>query len=236
MAFEGLKEKFKDSWSDLSSKVQENATFNNIREKFEEQSARNQRLIVAGLFLIIGLFLMSFPFGYISESNDTMTSFEENRSLIQGLLHASRAAKEPSPLPTPSPPEMLKSRVEAILKENRLVVDQMGEMQFMPDHPAKDLAPAAVIQSGLAVQIKKINVEQIMLLGHQLQNMGPGIKLMGFDVVQSPGQTHYYDMIVRVVSFALPQMTLDADVPSKGGKKGSTRRGQPKKTDEETGE
>ena len=195
---------------------------------------RRQRLIVAVAFALVALFLLSFPYGYISQSNDHLAQFEENRSLIQGLLHASRAAKEPSPLPPPVPAESLKARAEAIMKESRLVAEQMGEMQVMPDRPAKDLSPAAVVQAGLAVQIKKVNVEQVMSLSHQFQDMGPGVKLMGFDIVQSPGQTHYYDLIVRIVAFGLPQMTLETEPAAPNGKKG-VKRAQ-KKTDEEGGE
>ncbi|MGZ3721421.1 MAG: hypothetical protein ACXVA9_00740, partial [Bdellovibrionales bacterium] len=99
MAFEGIKEQLKDNWADLSSKIQENSTFNNLREKFEAQSPTVQRSIVTGAGIFLALFLISFPWSYISDSQDRMAEFEDNRGLIQGLLRASRAAKEPSPLP-----------------------------------------------------------------------------------------------------------------------------------------
>src|SRR5262249_10916459 len=162
-------------------------------------------------------FMLSFPWSYISESQSQMDEFEENRSLIQGLLHASRAAKEPSPLPPPITPDLLRSRVEMIIKDNRLIPDQVGDRQARPEKPAKKLAPGFVVQTGLAVQLKKLNVEQMMTLAHQFQTMGPGTKLMGFDIIQSAGQTHYYDMIVRIVNFALPPMNSPDEEPS-GGK------------------
>jgi len=234
LAFEGTKDKLKDAWSDFSSKIQEQSWFNNLREKFEEQSPPAQRAIVAAAIVLFSLFLLSFPYSYISSSQDYMSIFETNRTLIQGLLHASRAAKEPSPLPPPLPAEALKQRVEGALRENRLVSEQIGEIANLPDRPAKDLSPAAVIQAGIAVQAKKLNVSQLVAVNLSLQNLGPGIKLMGLDIVQTTGQTHYYDMVARVVSFGLPQINFEADAP--GGGKQTVRRPSLPKIDDEAPE
>ena len=236
MAFEGLKEQLRDNWADLSSKIQENSTFNNLREKFESQSPTIQKAIIGGACALVALFLISFPWGYISDSQDHMTQFGENRGLIQGLLRASRTAKEPSPLPPPMSADALRSRVDAVLKDNRLVPDQIGEIVALPERPAKDLVPAVVVQTGIVVQIKKLNLDQILNLNHQFQTLGAGIKLVGVDIVQNNGQTHYYDMNARIVSFALPNMTtLEPEAPAEtGGKKKAAKR--PRKADEETPE
>lgn len=223
MALEGLKEKLKDSWSDLSSKIQEQSWFNNMREKFEEQTPPIQRAIITGAIVIASLVLLYFPYGYISSSQNYMEVFESNRILIQGLLHASRAAKEPSPLPPPLPADQLKQKVESALRENRLVPEQIGEIANLPDKPVQGFVPDAVIQTGLAVQAKKLNVNQLVAVNLSLQNLGPGIKLMGVDIVQSTGQSHYYDMVARVVAFGLPQMNFEADAGPGAGKPGGRR-------------
>jgi hypothetical protein len=236
LAFEGLKEQLKDNWADLSSKIQENSTFNNLREQFEAQSPNVQKAIIAAAGVLLALFLISFPWGYISESQSNMALFDDNRSLIQGLLHASRAAKEPSPLPPPVTGEMLRSRVDMVIKENRLVPDQVGDMQAMPDRPAKDLAPPVVLQSGLAVQLKKLNLDQVVALSHEFQQLGPGTKLMGIDIVQTAGQSHYYDMIVRIVNFALPPMGSFEEGPDNGKKARNGGKRPTHRTEEESGE
>jgi hypothetical protein len=235
MALEGLKEKLKESWADLSSKVQENSAFNNLREKFEGQTPTVQRAVIYGSVAAIAIFLLSIPWSYINSSNDALESFNENRTLIEGLLHASRAAKEPSPLPPVTSADALKGRIETLLRENRLVPEQLGEMQPLPNRPAKDLAPAVVDQAGLAVQLKKLNVEQIVAISQQLQGLGQGIKLIGLDVNQTAGQTHYYDMVARVVSFGLPPVVIESDPSEKPGKK-SNRRAPVRKSEEEGGE
>lgn len=220
MAFEGLKEKLRDQWLDLSSKIQESSAFNSARETFESQTPVVQKAILVGSGMLFLLFMLSFPYGYISQSNEYLAQFEENRGLIQGLLRASRAAKEPSPLPSSSSTDTLRSRVTAIARENQLVPEQIGEMQPLPEGHARDLAPPAVHEAGLAVQLKSLNLRQVLAVTVALQNIGPGTKLLGLDMIQSADQTHYYDIVARVVSFSLPQMSFESepDRPKAGGR------------------
>lgn len=234
MALEGIREKLKDQLADLSSKIQENSAFNNLREKFESQSPTAQRAIVAGAAFLAFMFLISFPWGYISSSHVNMEGFEENRGLIQGLLRASRAAKEPSPLPPPMNEGMLRSQIEAIENENRLIPEQRGEITAAPDKPARGMAPDVVVQTGLIVQLKKLNLDQVINLSHRFQAMGAGTKLMGLEIAQSAGQSHYYDMIAHIVNFGLPEIHIDepADTGKKPARGGSKKPAKPRADEE----
>lgn len=226
MAFENLRDQLKEQWAEASAKVQESSAFNNLREKFESQTPTVQKAIVAGAGLVVLIFLLSFPFGYFSTSREYMSQFEENRSLIQGLLRAARSAKTPSPLPPPMDSGTLRGRIDAILRTNRLLPEQIGDIAEMPHPAVKGMVPASVEQTGFAVQIKKLNLNQIISLSTQFQNMGAGTKVMGLDVVQSAGQSHYYDLIVKVVNFGLPQIAdIGPDEPpaKSGGKKAPAR-------------
>ncbi|MBX3022403.1 MAG: hypothetical protein KF799_12085 [Bdellovibrionales bacterium] len=221
MAFEGLQENLKERWAELSAKVQESSAFNTLRERFESQTPPVQKAIVIGGAALAALFLLSFPLGYLSTASDNMMQFEENRQMIQGLLRASRISKEASPLPPPLDPGMLRSQVERVLREKQLVPEQMGEMAPLPGTPANAaLAPASVVQNGLAAQIKQLTLNQIVDIANSFQNQGPGTKLIGFDIVQTAGQTHYYDLILRVVNFGLPAVA-DSGPPGPGGGTGN---------------
>lgn len=228
MAFENLKDQLKEQWADLSSKIQESPAFNSAREKFESQTPPVQKAIIAGAITFFAVFMLWFPYGYWSTSSDYMTQFEENRGLIQGLLRASRSAKTPSPLPPPIEGESLRGRISGVLQMNRLLPEQIGEMQAMP--PVKGV-PGGVIQNGFAVQIKKVNLTQIISLGTAMQNIGPGTKLMGLDVVQSAGQTHYYDIILKIVNFGLPQIA-DSGPDEAPAARGKNRSARPKADEE----
>ncbi len=221
MAFENLRDQLKEQWADLSAKFHENPSINNLREKFESQTPVVQRAIIVGTCIFCALILLSLPYGYWSSSSDYMSQFDENRDLIQGLLKVSRIAKTTSPLPPPMDTNTLRARVDTILKSNQILQDQIGEFQDIP-RPAvpSKMVPAIVQQNGVAFQVKTITVNQLIQLSNAIQNMGPGIKLMGLDLVQSANQTHYYDVIFKLVHFGLSNEVAQApNRPTRGNDK-----------------
>ena len=224
MAFDGLREQLSEQWADLSSKVQESPTYNNLREQFESQTPPVQKAIIGGVLTLVALFLLYIPMSYMNQSSEYLTYFEENQELINGLLKSARSAKSQAPLPPPLSEDMLRSRVDVLLRGQRLTPDQIGQIQPMPQPAAKGLISNAIEQTGVAVQLRKLNLRQIIQLANQVQNMGNGIKLMGLDVVQSSGQTHYYDMIVKVVSFGLQPVASAEDAPPERGSRRSAPR------------
>ena len=238
MAFEGLNEKFKDKWADAVSALNENATFNNIREQFESQTPSVQRVIVGATSLFIVLLVLWLPWTYISTSQENMTLFEENRQVIQGLLKASRLAKEPSPLPATMTADLFKSRIEGILRDNQLLPDQIGEIAPLTAARApKELVPDIVVQTGLSVPLMRLTLNQIIGISHVLQSIDAGTKLMAMDITQSANQTHYYDVLMQVVQFSLPRVSADAppSLEKRRGNVGNSRR-PPPSSGEEDGE
>ena len=217
MAFEGLRDSLRDRWSDLKAKIQESSAYNNLREQFAAQSPLVQKLVAFGGVALAALFILSFPLGYLSDAGEHMTAFEENRGLIQGLLRASRTAKEASPLPAPLDPGTFQQLLEGLLHDKKLVPEQIGEIRPIPGEATK-LAPAGVVQTGLVAQVKQLNLTQIVELANAFQNLGPGTKVIGLDITPTAGQTHYYDMVARVINFGLPVVAglVDNGRPGKG--------------------
>lgn len=238
MAFEGLQDQLKEKWAEISASIQESPAFNNLREQFESQTPIVQRVILfGGSFLTVFMLFWFLPYSYLSSSSTYMEQYEENRELIKGLLKASRSVKAQSPLPAPMGTQEIRGRVDGILKANRLLPDQIGDMQDIPQPAVRDMIPAAVIQNGIAFQLKKLNVNQIVSVTNAVQNMGNGVKLMGMDVVQSANQTHYYDVILKIVHFGLPSIASGEESgpagKGKGGAKGKTRPSRPSNQDDE---
>lgn len=221
MAFEDLRERLREQASEALAKIQETSAFNTLRERYESQTPPVQKAITLGGVALVLLFLSSCPMSYINSSSEYLTAFEENRELIQGLLRASRTAKEPPPLPPPMTSDSLRSSVDSTVRQSGLLPDQVGDMNAIPDGELRGLAPPAVVVSGLAATLKKLNLTQVIELGNLVQNLAPGVKLLGIDVSQSAGTDHYYDMVLKVVSFGLPPVDLSGpDTDSgKNGKK-----------------
>lgn len=223
-----LLEKLRDQARELWGRVQETSLYMTLREKYESLSIRTQKAI---LFIgLIGtlLFLLSFPYSYISSSQNSLSSFEENRSLIRGLLKASTTLREPSPLPPEIPADELGTLITRALEEFNLVPEQMGGVQPI-NEKVTNLVPEQVKQTGVSLTLKKLNVKQIVEISHRLQTLNPGTKVIDMDVREN-ATSHYFDVTYKIASFSVPTAG-----PEKGGPGGLPSKHRPPK-DQSQGE
>ena len=132
MNFDALKDRIRDRLVEFWGRIEETSLYMSLREKFEALSSRTQKAIIVSGILLLGLFLLSFPYSYISESQDNMTGFEENRELVRGLLKASKTLKEISPLPPEASPEILSNMVTRSLDEFHLVAEASVPQRRLP--------------------------------------------------------------------------------------------------------
>lgn len=205
-----LLEKLRDQALELWTRIQETSLYMTMRERYDSLNSRAQKAIVAVVFILAGLFLFSFPYSYISSSQSNLEAFEENRGLIRDLLKASRTLKEPSPLPPEMPAEQLTAIVTRSLEEFHLVAEQVGPVQPI-NEKVTNMVPDQVKQTAVSLQLKKLNLKQIVEISHRLQTLNPGTKVIGMDVKEN-ATSHYFDVTYRIASFSVPV----AEVPETG--------------------
>lgn len=202
MDLAALKDQLKDQFKELWDRIQESSLYIELKEKFELLPSRVQKLIIVGASLLVGLFLLSIPYGNLSDSWLYEEQFVDNRELIRELLRASTTLKETSPLPTAASAAAVESQVRQVIQELRLTPEQIGNIQVVPGANSK-LASSAVNEEAVSVQLKMLNLRQVTELSHRLQSLGSGIQPMSFQIQRSSGQTHYYDVIFRIFQFSL---------------------------------
>ncbi len=233
MNFSALTEKLRDQFLELWGRIQETSIYMSLREKYESMNPRAQSAILAGGSMLAVLFVFSFPYSYISESRDYVTSFEENRELIRDLLKASKTLKEPSPLPPGVPPEALSQDISRALEEFHLVQEQVTPAQPTGEK-VTTLVPEGVRQTGVILQLKKLNVKQIVEISHRLETLSPGVKMMGLEITENTKPSHYFDVTYKLASFSVDVTPPPAE--GKPGGKGGRPPPTPKPSDEEAGE
>lgn len=226
-----LLEKLRDQARDLWTRIQETSIYMSLREKYESLSIRVQKAIILTGSLLAVLFLLSFPYAYISSSQSSLSSFEENRELIRGLLKASSSLKEPSPLPPEMSSDDLSSMINRSLEEFHLVPEQMGGVQAVGEK-LTNLVPDQVKQTGVSLTLKKLNLKQIVEISHRLQTLNPGTKVIGMDVTANAA-SHYFDVVYKIASFSIP--TVSAPEAPGRGKARPLPKGQPKEENEGEG-
>lgn len=215
MDLSSLKDQLYDQFKELSERVQDSSLYVELKERFDLLPSQIQKLILVGSGLLFALFLISFPYGNISDSQLYESQFEENRELIRDLLRASTTLKQTSPLPTTASASAVESQIRGIIEDLRLGSEQVGNIQVIPNASTR-LASKAVNQEAVSVQLKTLNLRQVTDAAHRFQNLGSGIQPISMQMSRASGQTHYYDVIFRIFQFSL-NITSDEPKPRKRG-------------------
>ena len=194
---EQIKERLAQVWSQFL----ESSLYNSLREQFDALPIKTQRLIILGTSILVVLTLLTIPYGYWSSSWDHMTNFETHRGLMRNFLKAVRFKQENPAFPLQMPAQALQSRVDEVLREMNLTPEQIGPIS--PVSNRSTIVPPGVRSEGLDVELKKLNILQVLDIGHRLQTLDASLKMLGLSVQRSPQQSHYYDVSFRIVSLGV---------------------------------
>jgi hypothetical protein len=227
VAFEDIKDQIKDRLIELRGKIEENPAFNTLRERYEILSPNAQFGVKAGAAVFVLLLLIYFPYSFFSASNDNVALFNEKRTLIRKLLRASRTATEGGNVENPPTAGQLIENVRGDLSSFSLLPEQIGDISVLaPDALGGRYAPNNEIeQEGIGINLKKLNLKQVLEIGHRLQNGAQGVRLVGLEVRAGSPDPHYFDVLYKLARFSLPMPSEAA--AGKGNAPPRNRPGRP---------
>lgn len=207
----------KARWSDF----QESTLFIEMKEKYDDMSPSMQKIVqVLGSTLVI-LILVTMPWSWMETSQENLESFETRKGIIRNLLQLKRDMQQAPQVPLGVGSGQLKSETQVALQSTGLTADQIKSVEEVTvSHDTRShIVPKTVDQSGVQVQIWKINLTQFIDLSYRLQRLNPSAKLMSIDMKANSDDPHYYDVIYQLVSFSPPQSALSAEAEEKGEKR-----------------
>lgn len=221
MTLDDLKDQLREQWTELRGKIEESPAFNTLRERYETLTPSAQLGVKAGAAIFAIMVVVYFPYSYFSSSSDSVALFEEKRSLIRKLLRASRTANDGGSVDNPPASAQLIENVRSQLQGFSLLPEQIGDISSI-DNTALGgrYAPKEIEQEGIGVNLKKLNIKQVIEIGHSLQTaLGQGVRLVGMDVRAASPDPHYFDVVFKLARFSLPMSPASTPAP------GANRRG-----------
>lgn len=203
MNFDEIKDQIREALASIRERIEESSMYNTARERFEQLSTPAQKAIVVGAVITGVLLVLSFPLGMLLESTDFNTEFQSNRETLRELLQA-QTVKDSITVPPPGLSSgEIKSRVSSVLESAFLLEEQRGSIDDLPPK-ASQLASPPIIQTGVSVALKKLNLSEIINIGHQLQTIDQSIVLTGLEINATQERDNYFNVVYQLVSFALP--------------------------------
>lgn len=206
MALEDIRDNLKDQLRQISGNIQESSTFISLKEKYQGYSSTGQKGILAGAIVLSLLLLLSVPYMFYAGSQTSMEDFEGKRTLVRDLFRATREAGSLPPPPPPISSSELQNNARNLLNGARLQAEQIVGVAETPMTVTG--IPKTVEQAGILVSLAKLNLRQVVQIGHELQNIHPMARMNGLEVKANIADPKYYDAAYKIVAFsAKPEAT-----------------------------
>jgi hypothetical protein len=217
MNLDDLKDRLASDIRQTSERIQESAAFNQLRDRYDNMTPGMQKLTIVAVSAAMTLFVLSFPYGNFTTSTENVTEFESKRMTIRELLKVSREASEVPEIPQAPPVNSLRSQIENQIKSANLLPEQVKGMETLDNNSA--LIPKNLTEGLLQVSLAKLNLRQILDLGHQFQSISPSVKMKDIIINANREDSRYFDVVYKLVSLAVPappEVTPEPPPPPKG--------------------
>lgn len=215
-----LKEQFRERILPLLNAAKEHPSVVSLLEKWESLTSLQRRVGLIGGGAVIGLILLMIPYSYYTAGSEALTFFEEKRALVSGLLKVKQERDLAPQLPPGIPTHQIQSHAEGIIGGANLIEEQKGGVQTLASSALNSpLIPKEIEKSAIRVTLNKLNLNQLIELGHQIQNL-QNVKMTALQIEADSQDPHYFNVHYTLASFSLPQMPVSPPpTPSGPGKK-----------------
>ncbi|NUN05017.1 MAG: hypothetical protein HUU57_04565 [Bdellovibrio sp.] len=216
MNLDDLKDRFASEARVTWERIQESATFNQLRDRYENMSPSMQKVTLVGGVALVAFLVLSIPYSYYQHSQDYVGEFEGKRMTIRELLKVSRESADVPQIPQAPSIDMVRSNIENQISAARLLPEQVkGTESLSAD---SSLIPKNLTEGGVQVSLAKLNIRQILDLGHQFQSINPSVKLKDLIITANREDTRYFDAVFKLVALAVPAAPeVAAEPPARGG-------------------
>lgn len=226
MNFDDIKDSLKSQLGQSWSRIEESSFYNQMKDRFENLTPTNQKFTLMGVGALLALTVISIPYSYYSQSADYVATYEEKRSLIRELLKVTRESNEVPSLPSAPSAEILKGNIENQLQMAKLLPEQMKGIEVIAAETG--LIPKSLLESGLRVSLAKLNLRQIVDIGYNIQSLSPSVKMSSVNIVANPEDPKYFDVEMKLVSLAVPQIQMEIpELPEEGNNKDNSKNRKP---------
>jgi hypothetical protein len=211
--FSDLKEKILESLQQLLARIQENSLYIQLMERYRNFNPFVQKLLIAGGVFFLGFAIYLIPDSFVTSSKTYEESFQVNRRLIRDLFRTARNPVIRTEQFKGLSFEEMRSMIDSQITSTQIIESQKGAYVPVNKPLAGKLVPGAIQQEGLSIELKKLNLTQIVQLSQKLSVMHPNTKLAGVDIQADKEDPHYFQVKFTMSSLSLPMK--DDKTPAK---------------------
>ena len=199
-----LKEKITEFFSNLFSKVQENPTYIQLHERYRNLNPATQKLVLGAAIFLVLFTLYTVPESWVVSSHSYEDSSQTNRRLIRDLFRTARNPVIQADQFRGLGFDEMKSMVETQLTATQIIDSQKGAFTPVTEPLPRNQVPSAIQQTGMAFEVKKMNLTQVVQLSQKLSALHANTKLAGVNIQADKEDPHYFNVTFTLSSLSLP--------------------------------
>lgn len=219
MTIQELRDQIIEQSKRMYDQVIESHYYNLAHDRYEGLTTLQQRLVLAAIILIVFFAIIASPFAFYSSSRDLVSEFEGTRELLRELYRVQRERNNLPQLPMAPDPEVTTQRVNALIQEMEMMPSQFGGVQVAGLET--QLIPGYLVSSAQLVLFNKLNLNQIIDIGHRLIAISPAQKMKDIKITANPQDGRYFDVEYKLVSLKIPAKIELPPMPEEKSKKKS---------------
>jgi hypothetical protein len=210
---DGLKTRFLDAYEGVVAKITESPQVQQLKEDYDRMNPRTQTLVrYGGVGLAVALIAM-VPYSFYSSSTALEQDYDSSVELMREFVSSKRLAAQSRPDLVGLNPGQLQASVNGALMGLSVQPEQKEPIQ--PWTPEPSAAPKDLLTEAVEVRFKQLNVAQIEDIGRKLSTVA-NANIVGIEVQAHAGKKDYFDLIVQMIQYRLPEAPKSKAPPPRG--------------------
>lgn len=221
-SFDDLKDRLAADARQTWERISESGAYNQLKDRYENMTPAMQKVTLIGGAALLGMLILSIPYGKYIQSTDYVSEFEGKRMTIRELLKVSRESSDVPQIPQAPSMDMIRSNVENQIQAANLLPEQIKGTEIQDN--SSNMIPKNLTEGLLQVSLAKLNLRQVLDLGHQFQSINPSVKLKDMVMTANREDSRYFDVVYKLVALAVPAPPVaEPEPPARGGSRFKNR-------------
>lgn len=204
MSLEDIKDRFASEARMTWERLQESGTYNQLKDRYENMSPSMQKITFYGGIALLAFMVLSIPYSYFSTSSAYVQEYESKRQTIREMLKVTRESADVPQIPRAPDIQSLKSTIDSQIQRASLLPEQILGTEVQQN--SSSLIPANLTEGLLQIRLAKLNIRQVIDLGHQFASISPSVKMKDLVMTANRQDNRYFDVIYRLVTLAVPSV------------------------------
>lgn len=220
-SFDDLKDRLASDARQTWERISESTAYNQLKDRYENMTPGMQKITLIGGATLLSLLILSIPYGKYMQSTEYVGEFERKRMTIRELLKVSRESSDVPQIPQAPSLEAVRSNVEGQIKAANLLPEQVKGLEVQEN--TSSLIPKNLTEGLLQISLNKLNLRQVLDLGHQFQSINPSVKLKDMVMTANREDNRYFDVVYKLVTLAVPAPPVAEPEPTSRGSRMKNR-------------